>query len=139
MSPASNEEILRLALYNGTKEDVTYALWTVAGIGDKAKEMFNERMSVNHPLKGTFVTVTIKNVNFNDSITFLLTGLFFDNDNFVSKPFQSAVTLDVTGIIVFSLILSINPNINLQRELESSKLYVLLSPGCRKKQQSQTF
>jgi len=113
MSPASNHEMARLVLYNGT-QDNTNELWTVGGNTDKANEMFNERMSVNHPFKGTFVTVTIKNVNFNDSITFLLIGLFYNNDNFVATPFQSAVTLHIKGKGFFFLLIPMYRNINLR-------------------------
>lgn len=83
-----------LTLYHGTKND-TNTLWMRGFYQSKSVEMFNGRLKVNYSLQQR-VSVTIKNVNYNDSVTILMSGVFLLN-GITGTPFHSSVMIDVQG------------------------------------------
>ena len=96
-TPGTDESIVDLFLYNGTKSDEN-KLWDVANkILKKGEEMFNGRLEVTYDNQKE-ITVSITNAMLNDSITILLTGFFFHrNSPSLSSNFNYSVILDVQG------------------------------------------
>lgn len=82
--------IASLSLYHETRDEGN-KLWTLqGGVQPKGQEMFNGRLKVKYTYRNE-ITVTIRNVNLNDAITFVVQLELMEPE----MVYKSSVTLNI--------------------------------------------